>query len=209
MKFKIVFIRILAQTQYQQQQSPESRLRSSASITSTSGYRQSISDSLHAQEGCFTPDYTVYCIENTSYMKVTRSMYMSAIRTTLIERQRKPNHSENPTDEEGIQFKPKFKQKSGPKPSSNHSIINKSSPTQSSTNPKSLAETPSDIPPPKYEDSIANNTNSDKTDKTLNINNSIDDKTTSNSNLSSNSVESIDSTGNTKSNLNDENSHLI
>ena len=40
------------------------------------------------KEAHFVPDFTLFCTEKTIYMKVTRKLYATAIRTTEIEKQR-------------------------------------------------------------------------------------------------------------------------
>ncbi|CAG2122234.1 unnamed protein product [Medioppia subpectinata] len=76
-------------------------LKPSASTTSTTSVggvigRASISDGplLGTRDGtAFIPDFTVYCMETTTFMKVSRNLYLTAYKASIMERQRRADGS--------------------------------------------------------------------------------------------------------------------
>lgn len=48
----------------------------------------------------FIPDYTVICIETTTYLKVPRIIYKKAVRATIVERRRDSQHIGTDNEEE-------------------------------------------------------------------------------------------------------------
>lgn len=48
----------------------------------------------------FTPDYTVICIETTTYLKVPRIIYKKAVQATIVERRRDSQHIGTDNEEE-------------------------------------------------------------------------------------------------------------
>lgn len=53
------------------------------------------SSAQHSKDGCFIPDFSLFCMEKVIYMKVTQKLYDTAIRTTEIEKQRTSSLSQS------------------------------------------------------------------------------------------------------------------
>lgn len=68
---------------------------------SLSAIAASATGQMNGPMGAFIPDYTVRCIDTTSYMKVSRRIYLHAIRATLMEKQRDSSVS---IDDEAIRL---------------------------------------------------------------------------------------------------------
>lgn len=193
-----------------QLQPQESTIKTSASTISTTGYRASISEGpLQTRDSSFIPDYTVYCVANTSYMKVTRYMYLTAIRTTIMERQRRSQQSIEPEEEGIIHFgaNDQINDSAATHPSKISFTKTSPPPPTPVTNRTEPTEKPSAGPDESVLNANAVNNISDSNSKLNTTSNQTNDS------LSHNSSESIDSiTGNQfkhNSSQLDEKSHLI
>ncbi|CAG2174196.1 unnamed protein product [Oppiella nova] len=195
-------------------------LRSSASTASTTSvaYRGSVADARESM--AFVPDFTVYCIEHTTYMRVDRTTYLSAVRATIIERQRQNGGSfsagtggqrdggaEGGVEDDGfIQFVGSESGGQSPRvTTANNTRPKPPAGKRSPTGSTGAGVKDADGLPPKYEESVKTNSVS----KQMSANNK--GLNPLNDSLSQNSTESIDknSINRSDSNLNDEKSHLI